>query len=81
MAFSGKHAILRRLQLLHGHGFDGLDCMEARYTIVHDLIVRFVVAWKNVRLSEIGDSTLKDVEDVLRIPTLSSPSAIVRNLI
>ena len=42
--------------------------MEARYTIIHDLIDRFVVAWKNVRLSEMGDSTLKDVEDVLRIP-------------
>ena len=60
--FSGEHIILRRLQLLHGHGFNELDRIQARYTIIHDLIDRSVVALKNVRLSEIGDSTLKDVE-------------------
>lgn len=68
MPFSGKRTILRRLQLLHGYSFCEVDRIQARYTIIHDLIDRSVVAWKNVRLSEMGNSTLKDVEDVLRIP-------------
>ena len=42
--------------------------MKARYSIIHDLIETFMVAWKYVQHSEIGDSALREVEDVLKIP-------------
>ena len=41
--------------------------MQARYSIIHDLVETCVLAWKYVQLSEIGDSALKGVEDVLKI--------------
>lgn len=68
MPLSGKHTILRRLQLLHGHKFYEDDRIQARYTIIDDLVERSLVAWNTVRLSEMGDNTLKDDEDVYRIP-------------
>lgn len=67
MPFSGKRTIDRHLRLVHGHSFSELDRTKARYSIIHDLIETIVLAWKYVQLSEVGDSALKGVEDVLKI--------------
>ena len=39
-----------------------------------------MVAWKNVEHSEIGDSPLRDVEDVLKIPYLSYRGRVLTDI-
>ena len=68
MPFSGKRTIHRHLQLIHGHIFSEPDRVKTRYAIIYDLVKTCMVAWKNVQHSEIGDSALRDVEDVLVTP-------------
>ena len=42
--------------------------MQARCCIIRDIIKVFIVAWHCVQASGIGDSSLTDVEEVLKIP-------------
>ena len=42
--------------------------MAARWSIIYHLIETFIVVWKCVEVSEIGNHGLIDVQDVLKRP-------------